>query len=154
MEPEQSKHIYTIPSTVRKTHTHNYTIAHTQTQCETCEAKHNTKNGVCDSFNRGINFLNCDNPRLLRISDEEPVAEAIVRATDEIAGQGKSGVPDLTMVDLSGITRFPENIYKQISEFIKPEESILLNVLINRGRGLWLLSPKLTDLLKGSWKRY
>ncbi|KAL8543638.1 hypothetical protein ACS0TY_004275 [Phlomoides rotata] len=84
-------------------------------------------------------------------TDEEHVADAIVRDTDEIAGHGKgisnnpltlivkkNGVPDLTMVDLPGITRVPvhgqpENIYEQISEiimeFIKPEESILLNVL-------------------------
>ncbi|PKI53394.1 hypothetical protein CRG98_026183 [Punica granatum] len=72
-------------------------------------------------------------------------------ATEEIAGRQKGisnppltlmvkkdGVPDLTMVDLPGITRVPvhgqpENIYKQISEmimeYIRPEESIILNVL-------------------------
>ncbi|KAK1401879.1 Dynamin-related protein 4C [Heracleum sosnowskyi] len=84
-------------------------------------------------------------------SDETNIAEAINMATEEIAGHGKgishtpltlvvkkNGVPDLTMVDLPGITRVPvhgqpENIYEQISdiimEFIKPEESIILNVL-------------------------
>ncbi|KAG5539887.1 hypothetical protein RHGRI_020192 [Rhododendron griersonianum] len=84
-------------------------------------------------------------------TDETRVAEAIVLATDEIAGNGKGishtpltlvvkkrGVPDLTMVDLPGITRVPvhgqpEDIYEQISgiimEYIKPEESIILNVL-------------------------
>ncbi|KAL6549977.1 Dynamin-related protein 4C [Orobanche minor] len=84
-------------------------------------------------------------------TDEKNVADAIVMATDEIAGQGKgisnhpvtlvvkkNGVPDLTMVDLPGITRVPvhgqpEDIYEQISkiikEFITPEESIILNVL-------------------------
>ncbi|ONI20901.1 hypothetical protein PRUPE_2G039500 [Prunus persica] len=50
----------------------------------------------------------------------------------------KNGVPDLTMVDLPGITRVPvhgqpENIYDQIKdmimEYIKPEQSIILNVL-------------------------
>ena len=50
----------------------------------------------------------------------------------------KNGVPDLTMVDLPGITRVPvhgqpENIYEQIRdiimEYITPEESIILNVL-------------------------
>ncbi|KAK1356924.1 hypothetical protein POM88_050180 [Heracleum sosnowskyi] len=50
----------------------------------------------------------------------------------------ENGVPDLTMVDLPGITRVPiqgqpEDIYEQISdiimEFIKPKESIILNVL-------------------------
>ncbi|GAB4835602.1 Dynamin- protein 4C [Ancistrocladus abbreviatus] len=72
-------------------------------------------------------------------------------ATREIAGNAegishvpltlvvkKNGVPDLTMVDLPGITRVPvhgqlENIYEQISniivEYITPEESIILNVL-------------------------
>uniref|UniRef100_A0A2N9G379 Dynamin-type G domain-containing protein n=1 Tax=Fagus sylvatica TaxID=28930 RepID=A0A2N9G379_FAGSY len=84
-------------------------------------------------------------------TDEEHVSEAIIRATDEIAGLGKgisntpltlevrkNGVPDLTMVDLPGITRVPvhgqpEDIYDQIRkiimEYITPEESIILNVL-------------------------
>ncbi|XVF41584.1 hypothetical protein PTKIN_Ptkin01aG0291000 [Pterospermum kingtungense] len=84
-------------------------------------------------------------------TDEDNIANAIVRATEEIAGQGKgisnnpltlvvkkNGVPDLTMVDLPGITRVPvhgqpENIYEQIRdiimEYITPEESIILNVL-------------------------
>nr|XP_017225117.1 PREDICTED: dynamin-related protein 4C-like [Daucus carota subsp. sativus] len=84
-------------------------------------------------------------------TDETNIAEAINMPTAEIAGNGKGishtpltldvkkkGVPDLTMVDLPGITRVPvhgqpENIYEQISgiimEYIKPEESIILNVL-------------------------
>ncbi|XP_074342625.1 dynamin-related protein 4C-like [Apium graveolens] len=84
-------------------------------------------------------------------TDESNVAKAINQATDEIAGNGKgishtpltlvvkkNGVPDLTMIDLPGITRVPvhgqpEDIYEQISdiimEYIKPEESIILNVL-------------------------
>ncbi|KAK1379719.1 Dynamin-related protein 4C [Heracleum sosnowskyi] len=84
-------------------------------------------------------------------TDESNVAIAINLATDEIAGNGKgishtpltlvvkkNGVPDLTMIDLPGITRVPvhgqpEDIYEQISdiimEFIKPKESIILNVL-------------------------
>nr|GEW12687.1 dynamin superfamily [Tanacetum cinerariifolium] len=66
--------------------------------------------------------------------DEDKIAEAITLATDEIAGNGKgisnvpitlvvkkSGVPDLTLIDLPGITRVPvhgqpENIYEQISD--------------------------------------
>ncbi|KAL9683731.1 hypothetical protein QQ045_021156 [Rhodiola kirilowii] len=84
-------------------------------------------------------------------TDEGNIAEAIRNATDEIAGNGKgisnnpltlvvkkNGVPDLTMVDLPGITRVPvqgqpDDIYEQISniirEYISPEESIILNVL-------------------------
>ncbi|KAK2982474.1 hypothetical protein RJ640_026317 [Escallonia rubra] len=84
-------------------------------------------------------------------TDEAHVSEAINLATDEIAGNGKgisqtpltlvvkkNGVPDLTMVDLPGITRVPvhgqpQDIYEQISniimEYIKPDESIILNVL-------------------------
>ncbi|KAK4435353.1 Dynamin-related protein 4C [Sesamum alatum] len=84
-------------------------------------------------------------------TDEEHIADAITAATDAIAGKGKGisnnpltlivkkkGVPDLTMVDLPGITRVPvlgqpEDIYEQISkiimDFITPEESIILNVL-------------------------
>ncbi|KAH1030390.1 hypothetical protein J1N35_042564 [Gossypium stocksii] len=83
---------------------------------------------------------------------EEPqIATAINIATDEVAGSGKSisdtpltlvvkkdGVPDLTMVDLPGITRVPvhgqpDNIYEQIRDiimqYITPKESIILNVL-------------------------
>ncbi|XP_023643541.1 dynamin-related protein 4C [Capsella rubella] len=84
-------------------------------------------------------------------TDEEHIAEAIRAATKVIAGSGKgvsdapltlhvrkAGVPDLTMVDLPGITRVPvkgqpENIYEQISgmimKYIEPQESIILNVL-------------------------
>ncbi|PIN04599.1 Vacuolar sorting protein VPS1, dynamin [Handroanthus impetiginosus] len=84
-------------------------------------------------------------------TDEGKIADDISIATEEIAGKGKGisgnpltlivkkkGVPDLTMVDLPGITRVPvhgqpEDIYEQISEiimeFITPEESIILNVL-------------------------
>ncbi|KAF5814967.1 putative dynamin GTPase [Helianthus annuus] len=85
------------------------------------------------------------------ITEESQIAEAIDLATVEIAGSSKgisnvpltlvvkkNGVPDLTMIDLPGITRVavhdqPENIYEQITdiimEHIKPEESIILNVL-------------------------
>ncbi|GMY37766.1 dynamin-related protein 4C-like [Fagus crenata] len=102
------------------------------------------KSSVLESL-AGINL-----PRVVK-TDEEHVSEAINRATDEIAGLGKgisnapltlevrkNGVPDLTMVDLPGITRVPvcgqpEDIYDQIREIIKeyitPEESIILNVL-------------------------
>ncbi|BFG37583.1 hypothetical protein CerSpe_238570 [Prunus speciosa] len=84
-------------------------------------------------------------------TDEDNVTDDIVKATNSIAGGGKgisntpltllvkkNGVPDLTMVDLPGITRVPihgqpENIYDQIKdmimEYIRPEESIILNVL-------------------------
>ncbi|CAH8256365.1 unnamed protein product [Arabidopsis lyrata] len=84
-------------------------------------------------------------------TDEEHIAEAISITTEAIAGSGKgvsdtpltlhvkkNGVPDLTMVDLPGITRVPvnrqpENIYEQISgmimKYIEPQESIILNVL-------------------------
>ncbi|KAL8556845.1 hypothetical protein ACS0TY_004351 [Phlomoides rotata] len=84
-------------------------------------------------------------------TDEQHIADSISSATEEIAGKGKAisntpltlivkknGVPDLTMVDLPGITRVPvhgqpEDIYEQISktimEYITPEESIILNVL-------------------------
>ncbi|CAN6587014.1 unnamed protein product [Malus baccata var. baccata] len=84
-------------------------------------------------------------------TDEDNIAKDIVKATNSIAGEGKgisntpvtllvkkNGVPDLTMVDLPGITRVPvhgqpENIYDQIKdmvmEYIKPEGIIILNVL-------------------------
>ncbi|CAK8578620.1 unnamed protein product [Lathyrus sativus] len=84
-------------------------------------------------------------------TDEASVSHAINTATEELAGTAKgisntpltlivkkNGVPDLTMVDLPGITRVPvhgqpDNIYDQIKdiimEYITPEESIILNVL-------------------------
>ncbi|KAJ6878011.1 hypothetical protein NC651_030681 [Populus alba x Populus x berolinensis] len=84
-------------------------------------------------------------------TDEAHVADAINLATDEIAGNGKdisdteltlvvkkNGVPDLTLVDLPGITRVPvhgqpANIYQQIAniimKYISPAESVILNVL-------------------------
>lgn len=85
------------------------------------------------------------------ITDEDHVSDAINDATAVIAGCGKgisntpliflvkkNGVPDLTMIDLPGITRVPvhgqpDDIYEQIAkiimEYIIPEESIILNVL-------------------------
>ncbi|CAK9136888.1 unnamed protein product [Ilex paraguariensis] len=82
---------------------------------------------------------------------EAHISDAINQVTDDIAGSHKgishtpltlvvkkNGVPDLTMVDLPGITRVPvhgqpDDIYEQISaiimEYIRPEESIILNVL-------------------------
>ncbi|KAI7727201.1 hypothetical protein M8C21_033500 [Ambrosia artemisiifolia] len=87
----------------------------------------------------------------VKIVEESKICEEISRATVEIAGNSKGisnvpltlvvkkkGVPDLTMVDLPGITRVPvgdqpKDIHEQISgmimEYIKPEESIILNVL-------------------------
>ncbi|KAE8686620.1 Dynamin-related protein 4C [Hibiscus syriacus] len=84
-------------------------------------------------------------------TEESHIATAINIATDEVAGRDKSicnspitlvvkkdGVPDLTMVDLPGITRVPvhgqpENIHEQIRDiimqYITPKESIILNVL-------------------------
>ncbi|GKB84867.1 dynamin-related protein 4C-like protein, partial [Tanacetum coccineum] len=71
--------------------------------------------------------------KTVKIVDESGISEAIDKATVEIAGKDKGisnkpltlvvkkkGVPDLTMVDLPGITRVPvhgqpENIYDQIS---------------------------------------
>lgn len=69
----------------------------------------------------------------VKIMDESQIANAIDKATVEIAGNSKcvsnvpltllvkkKGVPDLTLIDLPGITRSPEgdqpeNIYEQIS---------------------------------------
>ncbi|XP_008780399.2 dynamin-related protein 4C [Phoenix dactylifera] len=84
-------------------------------------------------------------------TSEAGISNSISSATAEIAGNGKGisntpltlvvkkrGVPDLTMVDLPGITRVPvhgqpDNIYEQISgiimEYIAPKDSIILNVL-------------------------
>ncbi|XP_062185834.1 dynamin-related protein 4C-like [Phragmites australis] len=89
--------------------------------------------------------------RVVTVASEAEVAVAIDEATAEIAGSGKGisdapitlvvqkrGVPDLTLVDLPGITRVPvqgqpEDIYDQIARIIKayiaPKESIILNVL-------------------------
>ncbi|KAJ6975701.1 hypothetical protein NC653_031510 [Populus alba x Populus x berolinensis] len=62
-------------------------------------------------------------------TDEAHIADAIMK---------KNGVPDLTLVDLPGITRVPvhgqpANIYEQIAniimKYISPAESVILNVL-------------------------
>ncbi|KAI3496992.1 hypothetical protein L1887_39372 [Cichorium endivia] len=87
----------------------------------------------------------------VKIEEESNISDAIDKATVEIAGDNKGisnvpltlvvkkiDVPNLTMIDLPGIARVavgdqPENIYQQITdmimEYIKPEESIILNVL-------------------------
>ncbi|VVA35823.1 PREDICTED: dynamin-related, partial [Prunus dulcis] len=84
-------------------------------------------------------------------TDEDNISEDIVNATNLIAGDckgisdtpltllvKKNGVPDLTMVDLPGITRVPvrgkplniaDQIKDMIMKYIKPDESIILNVL-------------------------
>ncbi|KAL5577053.1 hypothetical protein UlMin_018752 [Ulmus minor] len=116
--------------------------------------------GICTRVPLIMRLKNSSNPEpelsleyknKLISTDEDHVAEDINTATEEIAGDGKGisripltlvvkkeGVPDLTMVDLPGITRVPvrgqpENIYDQIREiimeYIKPEASIILNVL-------------------------
>ncbi|EOA34740.1 hypothetical protein CARUB_v10022311mg [Capsella rubella] len=91
------------------------------------------------------------NNETITITDEDHISEAISKATDAIAGTGKgvsdtpltlhvkkAGVPDITMIDLPGITRVPvngqpENIYDQIAAMvmkqIEPLETIILNVL-------------------------
>ncbi|XP_062094601.1 dynamin-related protein 4C-like [Humulus lupulus] len=95
-------------------------------------------------------YLEYNNGEVIHV-EEDNISEAINLATEAIAGDGKGisktpltlvvkkkGVPDLTMVDLPGITRVPvhgqpENIYDQIKdiimEYIEPEASIILNVL-------------------------
>ncbi|XP_031402379.1 dynamin-related protein 4C-like [Punica granatum] len=116
--------------------------------------------GICTRVPLIMRLQNhpCPDPELylefngkLVVTDEDNVTFAISSATEQIAGRQKGisntpltlvvkkdGVPDLTMVDLPGITRVPvhgqpENIYEQISEmimeYIRPEESIILNVL-------------------------
>lgn len=100
--------------------------------------------------NEPVLQLEYSSGRVVNTSEAE-VADAINTATAEIAGAGKGisdapitlvvrkrGVPDLTLVDLPGITRVPvqgqpDDIYDQIAKIIKayiaPKESIILNVL-------------------------
>ncbi|KAM2031436.1 hypothetical protein ACFX1T_013562 [Malus domestica] len=112
--------------------------------------------GICTRVPLIIRFQHSPQPELslecnskVDRTDENNISDDIVKATNSIAGGGisntpltllvkKNGVPDLTMVDLPGITRVPvqgqpENIYDQIKDmimqYIKPEESIILNVL-------------------------
>ncbi|GBG59145.1 hypothetical protein CBR_g32162 [Chara braunii] len=82
---------------------------------------------------------------------ESMIESAVREATNLLAGTGKdikdspismtvtrSGAPDLTLVDLPGITRVPiedqprdiyEQVTKMIRHYIEPEESIILNVI-------------------------
>ncbi|KAF2312008.1 hypothetical protein GH714_027740 [Hevea brasiliensis] len=93
----------------------------------------------------------CTRVPLYMHTDEARIANAINLATNEIAGNGKGisntsltlvvkkkGAPNLTMINLLGITRVPvhsqpKDIYEQIAgtitEYIRPKESIILNVL-------------------------
>nr|PNR51261.1 hypothetical protein PHYPA_010447 [Physcomitrium patens] len=87
----------------------------------------------------------------MRINSEDDIEAAINAATDDLAGSNKNirntpislhirkpDAPDLPMVDLPGITHVLvhgqlENIYEEVRDmimrYIKPEESIILNVL-------------------------
>ncbi|KAL6885440.1 hypothetical protein ACP4OV_010219 [Aristida adscensionis] len=116
--------------------------------------------GICTRVPLVMRLQDGDDPRLqveygdgtvVTVASEAEVADAIDAATAEIAGSGKGisetpitlvvrkkGVPDLTLVDLPGITRVPvqgqpEDIYDQIAgiirAYIAPKESIILNVL-------------------------
>ena len=75
-------------------------------------------------------------------TDEVHIADAINIATEEISGSGKgisnapltlvvmkNGFPDLTMADLSGISRVPVHGSLTTSSGIRTEESIILNIL-------------------------
>lgn len=105
----------------------------------------------CHSKEESIITMSYGNGKEHEIIGEEEIEAAIRAATDELAGVNKDvrdtpislhirkpNAPDLTMVDLPGITRVPvhgqpENIYEQIQamimRYICPEESIILNVL-------------------------
>ncbi|PWA36509.1 dynamin related protein 4C [Artemisia annua] len=77
------------------------------------------------------------NKKTVRIMEENQIIKAIDEATVEIAGKGsriscmpltlivkKKGIPDLTIVDLPG-----EESLDIAMEYIKPKESIILNVI-------------------------
>lgn len=106
----------------------------------------------CASASDSIIKMDCGPPYKDEVIDGEAQIEAAINmATNLLAGTSKGvrdtpiqllirkpHAPDLTMVDLPGITRVPvhgqpENINEQISsmimKYIKPEESIILNVL-------------------------
>ncbi|CAN6719853.1 unnamed protein product [Malus baccata var. baccata] len=113
--------------------------------------------GICTRVPLIMRFQHSPQPELslecnskVDRTDENNISDDIVKATNSIAGGGttgisntpltllvkKNGAPDLTMVDLPGITRVPiqgqpKNIYDQIKDmimqYIKPEET--LNVL-------------------------
>ncbi|CAI5480041.1 unnamed protein product [Closterium sp. Yama58-4] len=99
-----------------------------------------------------IEYNNPSSGKIFKIlPDEESIQEEISKATVTLAGSRKgvmdrpitlqvkrSGLPDLTLVDLPGITRVPvddqpKDIYNQVKkmimQYITPEESVILNVL-------------------------
>lgn len=104
----------------------------------------------CKDGSQASISINYPGKELERIEEDE-ITEKIKNATDAIAGKGygisdtpitleivREGAPDLTLVDLPGITRVPisgqpPDIYEQISEIIMHyiilEESIILNVI-------------------------
>ncbi|KAG0619429.1 hypothetical protein M758_4G139100 [Ceratodon purpureus] len=105
----------------------------------------------CDSTEESLIRMDYGNVKDREIDGEEQIEAAINEATNVLAGGNKDvkdtpislhirkpHAPDLTMVDLPGITRVPvhgqpQNIYEQIQamimKHISPEESIILNVL-------------------------
>lgn len=105
----------------------------------------------CASENQSIIKMDYGDVKDTVIDGEDRIEAAITAATNSLAGCNKGvrdtpiqllirkpNAPDLTMVDLPGITRVPvhgqpANIYEQISgmimQYITPEESIILNVL-------------------------
>ncbi|GLJ11699.1 hypothetical protein SUGI_0174950 [Cryptomeria japonica] len=117
--------------------------------------------GICTRVPLVVRLQSCSDQSEAQISieysgnaeiiQERDITAKIDAATKAIAGDGKGisntpitlhitkvGAPDLTMVDLPGITRVPVagqpgDIYEQIRdiimEYISPKESIILNVL-------------------------
>ncbi|XP_057834797.2 putative dynamin-related protein 4A [Cryptomeria japonica] len=117
--------------------------------------------GICTRVPLVVRLQSCSDQSEAQISieysdnaeiiQERDITAKIDAATKAIAGDGKGisntpitlhitkvGAPDLTMVDLPGITRVPvagqpRDIYEQIRdiimEYISPKESIILNVL-------------------------
>ncbi|CAM6129770.1 unnamed protein product [Calypogeia fissa] len=90
--------------------------------------------------------------QLSKVIREDDIKSEVDAATNALAGTGKGVVtegkislhirkpdaPDLTMIDLPGITRVPvhgqpDNIYDQIKamiqKYLKPKETVILNVL-------------------------
>ncbi|KAI3910384.1 hypothetical protein MKX01_034778, partial [Papaver californicum] len=93
-------------------------------------------------------------------TDEASISEAISSATDEIAGEGKcisnspltlvvnkKGVPDLTMVDLPGITRVPMTL-AVVTKVDKSPEGLLEKVTaddVNIGLGYVCVRNRIGD---------
>ncbi|CAF0950644.1 unnamed protein product [Didymodactylos carnosus] len=119
-----------------------------QNICTRCPLELRLKNSMNDAEYATIR---CKGEEEEKITDLDDISQYVKRLTQTLAGDGvnvssdpiyltvyKQNIPDLTLIDLPGITRNPlpgqsKDIYKQIitliDKYIQPETAIVLHVI-------------------------